>query len=212
MTNRRPARAVQRLAELLATTHHGSFPEFVGALAELCAGVRGSGVQIASASQGRLERLKRARLVLSSQNVDSLQDALRDRIRELRRRYRKGAGTRSTGLVFRNVLDLIADRAGNLHDVILSLDELSCEIGADERAVAEALNERDWDVHAGFAPWSRTSRERNCWNPSAAPCSATPGTRGFPAACCSACRESERPHSRPGGQSTTPTSSTGCSG
>ena len=140
VTNRRPARAVQRLAELLAM-HRGSFPEFVGALAELCAGVRGSGVQIASASQGRLERLRRAQLVLSSQDVDSLQDALRDRIRELRRRYRKGAGTRSTGLVFRNVLDLIADRAGNLHDPVCAAKSLMPDADPNIATALSSLSE-----------------------------------------------------------------------
>ncbi|MDX8033274.1 hypothetical protein SK803_23905 [Lentzea sp. BCCO 10_0856] len=75
-------------------------------------------------SANRHKRLKRAWLVLSSEDIDSFQARLQDRIRKLRRRYRKGAGLRSTGLVFRDMLDLIADRAGNPYDVILSLGEL----------------------------------------------------------------------------------------
>ncbi|SDJ25068.1 hypothetical protein SAMN04488074_101894 [Lentzea albidocapillata subsp. violacea] len=151
VTNRRPARTVLQLAELL-TTHRGSHQQFVEALSEVCAGVRGARAQITSASPDRLDRLRRTRLVLSTDDIDSLQEHLRDRIRVLRHCYRKGSGTRSTGLVFRNVLDLIADRAADPHDVVLSLNELGYELGADERAVAEALSERDWDVHAGLAP------------------------------------------------------------
>ncbi|TNC28026.1 NB-ARC domain-containing protein [Amycolatopsis alkalitolerans] len=151
VTSRRPAPAVRQLAELLATPATGP-DQFTSALSELCSGVPDCGSQLAEADSQRRARLMRTRLVLSTDDIGSYQDKLRRRIRELRHRYRKGAGRRSTGLVFRNVLDLIAERATGRDDLMVSLDELRDEIGADDRTVAEAVSERDWDVHAGLAP------------------------------------------------------------
>ncbi|MCX2729475.1 NB-ARC domain-containing protein [Saccharopolyspora sp. NFXS83] len=151
VTNRRPGRLVRELASTLEQDHRDA-EDLRASLIDLHASDSDMRSQLEMADATHLSVLTRARIVISTETIDSYQEKLRLRVRSLRTQYRAGAGARSTGLVFRNLLDLLADRAAHPENVVLSLDELREVLGADERVVTEAVGERDWDVHAGLAP------------------------------------------------------------
>jgi hypothetical protein len=140
LTNKRISTGATELAGILATDQ--SLAERRAALQSFLHGV--SGRHLADLTDEQVQRLGRCEISVDRRSRTELRDALLHAVRAARRNDGRGIGTQSGGLLLAYLHWEIHRRAASPEDAVWAISDVRKLLHLDDRALVEALGERDW--------------------------------------------------------------------